>query len=591
MKGTVLTAVLAAATGLSAAGVDLTPADDVQTALDAAQPGDTIVLKDGVYYQSLVITRGGAPGRPVTLRAARGGGATLSGAVPPDRAALKFDRVEGDVYRAAVASRVWWVLADTRNLLNYGNLPHLRGFVFPNLYSNKLEPGAPEGFAWQDGFIYIRLQGGTDPNTAEIEISRAGGHTSFEPGFLTEGYCNPDTGFWVPGSGHLFSRTLANVIVRADHVVLEGLRLHMGVGAGVVVHGNEVSIRDCYISGAHMGICQPDIVRVPPRGDPPIGGSRYTARGLTVEHCEFGCAPSFRWCREGLWSGIYHSNLGAVFMNYGGPRSMVRHNWIYDVGNDGVQPRGNGTGEPGDASEFAYNFLQNIGDDGIEFDSTTPMNLRVHHNVIIDSLCLLALSPVMGGGLTIDHNLLYVSPENGLSWCGLFKFGSPWGSGLPTQGCRVFHNTMVNTKGNNIGLYWGAGHRFENMVLENNIFYVSQSQGWYLPGFVPGAHNLYCSPNRNPEHMPEVIHSGESPFASMNPIDFALRADAPAVDAGIVGTDFHHESRGQAPDLGAIELGEKWIFPRPGPRWANGNEIANRPAIPASLPREWVGME
>ncbi len=44
-------------------------------------------------------------------------------------------------------------------------------------------------------------------------------------------------------------------------------------------------------------------------------------------------------------------------------------------------------------------------------------------------------------------------------------------------------------------------------------------------------------------------------------------------------------------DLGAIELGDTWKFPRPGPRWAKGNEIPNRPAIPASLPRKWVGLE
>jgi hypothetical protein len=467
----------------------------------------------------------------------------------------------------------------------------LKDFVFPNLYRDKLEPSAPEGFAWQDGLLYIRLDRNADPNSADIEISRPGGHTSFEPGFLTESRCNPDTGFWVPGRGHLFSRTVANIIVRADHVVVEGLRLHMGVGAGVVVHGNDVTVRDCYISGAHMGICQPDKVRVPAREGHPIGGENYTGRGLTVEHCEFGCNPSFRWCQQGKWSGIYHGNLSAVFMNYGGPRSIVRHNWIYDVGNDGLQPRGNGTSGPEDASEFAYNLVQNVGDDGIEFDSTTPMNLRVHHNVIMDGLCLLALSPVTGGGLTIDHNILYVSPENGLSWCGLFKFGSPWGSGVPTQDCRIFHNTMVNTKGNNIGLYWVGGHRFENMVLENNILYVSRSQGWSLPGFVPSRHNLYCGPSMDRNHLPELIHAGDSPFRSMKPMDFELRADSPAVDAGAVAADYHHTAKGKAPDLGAIELGEKWLFPRPGPRWADGNSISNRPAIPASLPLKWVGME
>lgn len=588
MKRLIALTVLAAAAAFPAAAVELTPADDVQQALDAAAPGDTIVLTDGVYYQSLAITRGGTPGKPVTLRAANGGGATLSGAVPPDLGKLKFELVEGDLYRAAVTSRVWWAMADSRNLVNYGNLPHLREFVFPNLYSEDLKDCVPEGFAWQDGLLYVRLEGKADPNTAAIEISRPGGRTCFHPALLEEFYCNPDTGFTVPGRGHLFSRTMANIIVRADHVIIEGLRLHMGVGAAVVVHGDEVTIRDCLMTGAHMGVCQPDYVPAAPRGDPPLGGRNYTARGLTVEYCEFSCYPSYRWVARGKWDGIYHSNISAVFMNYGGPRSTVRHNWIHDVGNDGLQPRGNGTGAPADASEFAYNLLQNCGDDAIEFDSTTPMNLRVHHNVILDSLCLLALSPVMGGGLTIDHNILYTSPEQGLPWCGLFKFGSPWGDGLPTQGVRIFHNTMVNTRDL---LWWCGGHRYENMVLENNIFYAARPQGWGMPGFVPGRHNLYCAPKIQPEHMPEAMHLDGSPFASMSPMDFTLRADSPAVDAGAAGANYHHAARGQAPDLGAIELGDTWEFPRPGPRWATGDQITNRPAIPASLPRRWAGME
>jgi hypothetical protein len=90
-----------------------------------------------------------------------------------------------------------------------------------------------------------------------------------------------------------------------------------------------------------------------------------------------------------------------------------------------------------------------------------------------------------------------------------------------------------------------------------------------------------------------MMMHGDQPFVSMNPMDFNLRPDSAAVDAGAAGKDkeYHHQSRGKAPDLGAIELGETWNFPRPGPRWAKGNEIPNRPAIPASLPRKWVGME
>ena len=75
MKRFISVTALAAAMVFPAVGaeVQLTPDDDVQKALDAATPGDTIVLDDGVYYQNVVITRGGSEGKPITLRATKGG--------------------------------------------------------------------------------------------------------------------------------------------------------------------------------------------------------------------------------------------------------------------------------------------------------------------------------------------------------------------------------------------------------------------------------------------------------------------------------------------------------------------------------------
>jgi len=594
MRHVICLTFLLTAVALPAAGddVQLTPADDIQKALDAAKPGDTIVLKDGVYYQSVVITRGGTTGKPVTLKAANGGGATISGAVPPEQAKLKFELVEGDLYKAAVPHRVWWVMIGPRNLVNYGNLSYLSQFQFPDQSGGGLKRCAPEGFAWQDGMLYIRLEKKANPNDAAIEISRlTGGHTSAEPEFAKRIHWAPDTGFDVPGTGHLFCETLGLITVKADNVVIEGLRLHMGVGAAVIVHGNDVTVRDCYITGSHIGIYQPDVVKIPPHESPghrPIGRANRTARGLTVEYCEFNASPGYELCRRGFWGGLYAANISGVFMNYGGPRSVVRHNWIYDSSQDHLQPRGNGTISPADASEIAYNLIQNCADDPIEFDSATPMNLRVHHNVILDGMCLLSLCPVMGGGLTIDHNIFYNSPENGFRDCPWLKLGTPWGKGLPTRDVRLIHNTVVQPHG--VFQWFAKDISYENNILENNILYVAKSQDWDVADFPLSRHNLYCGPKIDPKHIPEILH-GDQPFVSMKPMDFNLRADSPAVDAGAGGENYHHEPRGKAPDLGAIELGETWNFPRPGPRWAKGSEMSNRPAIPASLPRKWVGLE
>jgi hypothetical protein len=593
----VSTALFVACTVLAApaAVVTLTPGDDIQKALDRAEPGDTIALQDGVYYQSVGISRGGTPGKPVTLKSVRGGGATLSGAVARDRASLKFAQVGVDLYQAAVSNRVWWVMVGERNLVNYGQLGFLKRFEFPDQSNGKPGPCAPEGFAWQDGTLYIRLEKGADPNHEPVEISRLTDGEIVpdygQPGH--KGHWAPDSGFEVPGLGCLYAHSVGLIRVRADNVVIEGVRLHMGVGAAVIVHGNDVTIRDCHITGAHMGVCQPDSVTLLPHttpGERPISRSNRTGRGLTVEYCEFAAPPGYRFCRFGFWGGLYGSNIAAVFMNYGGARSVVRHNWIYDSAQDHLQPRGNGTTAPEDAGEIAYNFLQNCGDDTIEFDSATPLNLRVHHNVILDGFCLLSLCPVMGGGLTIDHNLFYRSPENGPANGPWLKMGTPWGKGLPTRGVRLIHNTVVQPR---TCLQWfGEGMPYAEMLMENNIIYVGEAQTWNSPDFLISRHNLYCGPRVKAEHMPQMIH-GRQPFVSLAPMDFRIREGCAAVDAGAPGKDkeYFHNSAGRAPDLGAIERGEEWHFPRPGPRWATGGAIAGRPALPASLKGKWVGLE
>jgi hypothetical protein len=48
-------------------------------ALNRLQPGDTLVIKDGIYYQSLIVSRSGRPGQPVTIEAENDGKAIIDG--------------------------------------------------------------------------------------------------------------------------------------------------------------------------------------------------------------------------------------------------------------------------------------------------------------------------------------------------------------------------------------------------------------------------------------------------------------------------------------------------------------------------------
>jgi hypothetical protein len=265
------------------------------------------------------------------------------------------------------------------------------------------------------------------------------------------------------------------------------------------------------------------------------------------------------------------------------------------------------------------------GDEVIEFDTRTALNLRVHHNFLMDATAVLALSPVQGGGLTIDHNIVYQSPEYGLGSSVLLKFDCPWcgGGGDSTKLVTLVHNTMVSSTG---GLWWtGANHHYENDIAENNIFYTRREVGWVNPEFTLSPYNLHSGPRMNPSapNISQTIHAPDPDFVSaplmepgtlvdgsrqpLPPIPYqtgSARSDAPKVDfrlqpggvsvdagnpAAYLDAEYHHTRSGSAPDLGAIELGEDWRFTA-GPRWAVGARKPWRPAPPPSLDPEWLGL-
>jgi hypothetical protein len=577
----------------------------IQAALDAAGPGDVIALAPGVYHERLRIARSGTAEAPIVLRAEEPGTVTITG--EPAGLALAFEPVAGDLYRAPVPWHVRWAMAAERNLMGYDDLDGLRAFTVIGHDSHAPEHGPPEGFVWQDGFLYVRLLGGAGPREADVHIH--GPYQEAEAAL-------PATAYWgAPFQDRESGGEL--IMVEGSHIAISGLRLRMAPEVAVRVTGDNVAVRDCLIEGAFRGIRAGE------------------AANLTVERCEFDCYPVYQWVRWGqseyperrnsLWNAVYNSNLCATFLEHSGPGAVVRRNLVYECF-DGIQRHCHDRERPVTralASEFSYNAVMSCGDECIEFDSTGPQNLRVHNNFFMDALALLALSPVQGGALTIDHNIIYASPDYGLMPCTMLKFDCPWRTAwidTPTHDCRVVHNTFVNGRSY---LYWtGEDHTFVNNIFENNILWVRLSFPWKIEQLRPGPHNLYAGPNVDPAHMPGVIVANEAGFVSEpadlslqaprlpvvpmtglveaapgaaradTQIDFRLAPGSPALDAGVAGKGgiYHHRAAGAAPDLGALELGQDWQFPRPGPSWSVGDRLPWRPPLPPSLDPRWVGL-
>ena len=583
---------LFAARAIMAETVTVKPGRSLQDAADGLKPGDTLLLAEGIYHQSLKLARSGTAGNPITIKAKTPGKVIITGAM---KTTPKFEKVKGDIYKTKWISKNWrgsgtgqaWVIAADRNLYNYKNKNEFNGRQKTPL----------EGFFRQGQEMYIRLLGGADPNKAGVEISR------------------PD------------ARVLLD-IAGQQHIVVEGLRFRAAPEAAVRLGPSDKSevcrhivIRDCYFFGFYRAIAG----RGARKGDKTVGAS-----DITIEHCQFSNYPAYEWVRYGqltgadTWKAMYSSVLGGTGIFPGGRAQgwKVTGCYIHDC-YDGIGVAATASKDPVLVNEYSYNLLHNCADDSIEFDTVEYAGVRVDHNVFLDGFCMLGLSPVQGGGVTIENNIVYVSPEYGLPWGVIFKFSNPW-KFRPLTGMTIRNNTLVHTK---CGVQWGADGKhnpyFKDNTVANNIIYARDWQSWgglpYKLGLTVEKNNLCCGPSviagkdvpegilctRNTEPfvkpntnrgdamplgLPGLASEGEIGEAKeINRVNFSVSEDfvrAVIKDCGLPAAEYKDVYK----TLGAIPPGVKWEFPRPGPRWAVGRSSLFHPPFPPSLDPWWVGF-
>ncbi|MBM4020610.1 MAG: hypothetical protein FJ288_20210, partial [Planctomycetes bacterium] len=176
--GSLATVCLLFAVGpLVAETVTVQPGQRLQEAADKLQPGDTLLLAEGTYYQRLDLKTTGEPGKPITIRAAVPGKAIITGAIEgtptfekvegaihkPVPASVtaggepaKLEPIEGAIYKTKwVFTKKWsgrgtrqaWVIADGRSLYNYSSLEEMRTCR----WGKGRDTTPHEGWFYQDG--------------------------------------------------------------------------------------------------------------------------------------------------------------------------------------------------------------------------------------------------------------------------------------------------------------------------------------------------------------------------------------------------------------------------------------------------------
>lgn len=579
----------------------LVQGQSIQQAVDRSTDGDVIILRDGVYHASLNIHR------PITLRAEHGGEATVT------------NRHEGPVtwIETPPGSRTWFargidwpvhgLLVEGVHAFDYRGKNNFDARTCGPYWSKGWQVGShrytkpPIYFAHDasTGTLRLKLNDRRDPNHIAVDFNsrQVDGKTLVQKDLgaywnqqqIVTVSANPPVHpvtMWYggtpqsPGSPRKidFPKICGIVIgIHADNVTIEGLRIHMAPTVGVEVNNSHnVTIRDCYFSGYQFAV-----------------NTGYECTNLTIEHCEMdgGEMISFGG-HDNVTNHMWNHSTYINPIKFNGTGLTLTHNYVYE-GFDLFHPRGRHkdySHVPDLRSEVAYNVWQNAIDNALEFDGVEArMNMRVHHNLILQDYDALAITTTENGGpLTIDHNIW---------WPGGGRIMKLSGTGRRNKGVQFVHNTYFTGS--------RCSHNtFGRSVFENNIVLSDcRTAGCWtrqrLGDFFSTRHNLMPGGERYTvgfEGPTAVAKFGRTPETL-----FLLQRGSPAIDAGAAKPGYHQDNVADGkPDLGAVEYGQTiddWrrVFGHVGPTWIDAASAAkkapHRPVWPKALDRRWGGLD
>jgi hypothetical protein len=488
-------------------------------ALSQAQPGDEVLLRQGIYYQGeIALPRSGTPGAPIVVRGYPGETATLDGADP---VGFTWTAQGGGLYRTTVnAPDPHLLAANGQRLLPYQSLSDLEDLIW----------GVP-GFYAEDTEVYVRLAGDADPNGAAMVVSRY------------------NHAFYV-GRDHIY---LLDLIFR-----------HYGRGSWA---------KAIYLSNASDNLVSHCTFALNDLG---VGLKRASHRNV-IQDSEF-YDTLFDWPWDAFYAGISLSSGGIRFYSpTTGRGNVIRRNAFHDLF-DGFGACPGEAGVETNETDVYDNLVYRAGDDGMETDGRCS-NVRIWGNTFHDVLMGISLAPVYDGPVYALRNLVYRTGVGNNEYTGSpFKFNSGYGLSGPMI---LVHNTSDAVLPGNNGLYIKAPGTWTLIHARNNVWsgtdYALHNYNTGQPVDLDyddlwngGAGDLvrwdgtgYATLAGFISAMGQEPHglSREPGFAGAASGDYTLDPTSDLVDAGLPIPGINDGFSGAAPDIGAFEYtGEGFVL-------------------------------
>ncbi|HSX61220.1 MAG TPA: right-handed parallel beta-helix repeat-containing protein [Tahibacter sp.] len=529
-----LRTVYVAATGGNDGNDGLSPGQavaSVQRGANIAQAGDVVSIAPGIYREQVSLPRSGTAAQPIVFRGQPG--AVLDGA-ERIAAGSSWEASQG-LFRRADASPSWQVLADAKRLFRYDSIAELQA----------LAAGAPGGYCYSGGFLYLKLADGSSPAAHAIDVARR------------------ESGFVADGRSHL---RIEGMEIRHYGSTEYGKGIYLRQSNDVIVRANR--IHDIGSAGIWVK-----------------GGARHRIEDNELYDTSI---PDWPWDQT---KGSSAENNGVAFTDDIGRGHVVRRNrfegWFNGIGPCGSSaPAGAVTTEV----DVYRNRFRRHNDDALEPEGYCA-NVRLFENTIRDSHMAFAVAPAAPGPTWIVRNVAYDIGNTRTSQVddyvsSLLKINSGYPEAVGPV--LLLHNTVQTTAPETDAVYLLTPGNSTFIRSRNNIYAATRTVLTKVNAVALDWNHdlLHTTSTTRFAHWMGTNYATLAAFSAATnqeidgiaaapslvaPAagDFRLRSDSAARDRGAVLPGINDGYVGTGPDLGAFEFDPERIF-ADGFSWPTG---------------------